>query len=108
MYTCSVYLVVGLANEIKHDIHQGNRCIERKIFFKNGGEVKRLKECALALKLYVYIRTRQSTRYRETVSLWWQKIKQYTTSKEAGLQNEMEHHISNKYKAVKLTIVSEK
>ena len=31
---------------------RGNRCIDREkdIFFENGGEVKRLKECVLALR----------------------------------------------------------
>ena len=41
------------SNEIKHDIHSRQKLHREKDNFKNGGVVKRLKECTLALTLRI-------------------------------------------------------
>ena len=50
MITCSVFLSAELV-QMKSSMTfiGGIRCIERERYFNNGREVKRLKECALAL-----------------------------------------------------------
>ena len=64
-YFCNVYLfrvprswTGSVKMKSSMTFKRGNRCIEReKDDFKNGGEVQRLNECALALNLGQTIET---------------------------------------------------